>query len=201
LGFGRDRVEIVMHQFVNLFRDGVPVRMSKRTGELVTFDELLDEVGADAARYTLLRFSGDVPIDFDLGAVVRADRDNPVYYVQYSSARIAGIMRTATESGLAPTTVDDADLALLSTDAEQDLIRALAQYPEVVAVAAEERAPQRVARFAERTAEHFHRFYTECQVVGPDQALSTARYWLVVAARLTLANALGLLGVSAPERM
>ncbi len=200
-GYGQDRIEVVLYQFVNLFRDGEPVRMSKRTGEIVTFDELLDEVGPDAARYTLLRYSGDVAIDFDLGAVVRADRDNPVYYVQYSSARIAGIMRTATGSGLQPTSVDDADLTLLATDAEQQLIRVLSQYPEVVAVAAQERAPQRVARFAERTAEHFHRFYTECQVVGPDRELSTARYWLVVASRLTLENALGLLGVSAPERM
>jgi arginyl-tRNA synthetase len=201
LGYGRDRVEVVLYQFVNLFRDGEPVRMSKRTGDIVTFDELLDEVGADAARYTLLRYSGDVAIDFDLGAVVRADRDNPVYYVQYSSARIAGIMRTATSSGLRPVSVDDADLALLATDAEQDLIRVLSQYPEVVATAAAERAPQRVARYVERTAEQFHRFYTECQVVGPDEALSTARYWLVVATRQTVANALGLLGVSAPERM
>jgi arginyl-tRNA synthetase len=201
LGYGRERIEIVMHQFVNLFRAGQPVRMSKRTGEMVTFDELLDEVGADAARYTFLRYSADVPIDFDLAAVVQADRANPVYYVQYSSARIAGIMRTANEAGLAPTDVDAADLDLLDSPAEQELIRVLSEYPEVVALAADERAPQRVARYVERTAEQFHRFYTECQVVGPDEQLSTARYWLVVATRQTVVNALGLLGVTAPERM
>ena len=201
LGHGRDRIEIVMHQFVNLFRAGQPVRMSKRTGEMVTFDELLDEVGTDAARYTFLRYSGDVPIDFDLAAVVQADRANPVYYVQYSSARIAGIMRTANEAGLAPTDAADADLGLLDTPAEQALIRVLSEYPEVVALAADERAPLRVARYVERTAEQFHRFYTECQVVGPDPQLSTARYWLVVATRQTVVNALGLLGVTAPERM
>jgi arginyl-tRNA synthetase len=201
LGYGRERIEIVMHQFVNLFRAGQPVRMSKRTGAMVTFDELLDEVGTDAARYTFLRYSSDVPIDFDLAAVVQADRANPVYYVQYSSARIAGIMRTANEAGLAPADVADADLGLLNTHAEQELIRVLSEYPEVVALAADERAPQRVARYVERTAEQFHRFYTECQVVGPDAQLSTARYWLVVATRQTVVNALGLLGVSAPERM
>lgn len=200
-GYDRDRIEIVMHQFVNLFRGGSPVRMSKRTGEMVTFDELLDEVGADAARYTFLRYSRDVPIDFDLEAVVAADRTNPVYYVQYSSARIAGIMRTANDAGLSPTDVADADLGLLDSDAEQELIRVLAQYPEVVALAAAERAPQRIARFVERIAEQFHRFYTECQVVGHDQQLSTARYWLVVATQRTVVNALGLLGVTAPERM
>ena len=201
LGYGRDRIEIVMHQFVNLFRAGQPVRMSKRTGEMVTFDELLDEVGPDAARYTFLRYSSDVPIDFDLAAVVEADRANPVYYVQYSSARIAGIMRTANEAGLRPTDITDADLSLLDTPVEQELIRVLSEYPEVVSLAADERAPQRVARYVERTAEQFHRFYTECQVVGTDVQLSTARYWLVVATRQTVVNALGLLGVTAPERM
>jgi arginyl-tRNA synthetase len=175
--------------------------MSKRAGDIVTFDELLDEVGADAARYTLLRYSGDVAIDFDLATVVAADRANPVYYVQYSSARIAGIMRTANQAGLAPTDVADADVGLLDTPAEQELIRVLSVYPEVVALAADERAPQRVARYVERTAEQFHRFYTECQVVGNVVALSTARYWLVVATRQTVVNALGLLGVTAPERM
>jgi arginyl-tRNA synthetase len=201
LGYGRDRLEVVLYQFVNLFRAGEPVRMSKRAGDIVTFDELLDEVGADAARYTLLRYSGDVAIDFDLATVVAADRANPVYYVQYSSARIAGIMRTANQAGLAPTDVADADVGLLDTPAEQELIRVLSEYPEVVALAADERAPQRVARYVERTAEQFHRFYTECQVVGNDEALSTARYWLVVATRQTVVNALGLLGVTAPERM
>jgi arginyl-tRNA synthetase len=201
LGPGRDRVEIVMHQFVNLFRAGEPVRMSKRTGEMVTFDELLDEVGVDAARYTFLRYSSDVPIDFDLAAVVEADRDNPVYYVQYSSARIAGIMRTARARGVELPPVDAVDLSLLGAESEQELIRVLSTYPEVVAQAADERAPQRVARYAEAMAEQFHRFYTECQVLGPDEALTHARLWLVRAARQTLVNALGLLGVHAPERM
>jgi arginyl-tRNA synthetase len=110
-------------------------------------------------------------------------------------------MRTAREGGLDPDPVDTADLGLLRTTPEQDLIRVLSTYPEVVAIAAEERAPQRVTRYAESLAEHFHRFYTECKVVGPDHALSSARYWLVEATRQTLVYALGLLGVTAPNRM
>jgi arginyl-tRNA synthetase len=200
-GFGRDRVEFVVHQFVNLFRDGQPVRMSKRTGDLVTFDELIDEVGPDAARYTFLRFSSDVTIDFDIAEVVRQDRENPVYYVHYSHARIAGIMRTATERGVQPGTADDAQLQRLLHPTEEELVRRIGEFPEVVEYAAGERAPHRVARYAEELAEAFHRFYTECTVVSDDSELTTARYWLCVATRQTLVNALGLLGVSAPERM
>ncbi len=194
-------VEVVLHQFVNLTRGGEVVRMSKRTGEMTTFDELIEEVGADAARYTFLRFSPDTTIDFDLAAVVREDRDNPVYYVQYSSARIAGIMRTATERGVEPGNIESARLDLLTHGSEQELIRRIGAYPETVEVAATERAPHKVARYAEDLAEAFHKFYTECTVVGEDAELTRARYWLVVAARQTLVNALALLGVNAPERM
>jgi arginyl-tRNA synthetase len=194
-------VEVIIGQLVNLLRAGEAVRMSKRAGELVDFDELLDEVGPDAARYTFLRFSLDVNMDFDIAEVVRQDRENPVYYVQYSHARIAGIMRTATERGVRPGTVGEADLGQLAHPAEEELIRRIGTYPEVVRYAAEQRAPHRIARYAEELAEAFHKFYTECQVVGDDEALTRARYWLCVAARQTLVNALGLLGVSAPERM
>jgi arginyl-tRNA synthetase len=195
------RVEIIIGQLVSLYRGGEAVRMSKRTGELVTFDELIDEVGADAARYTFLRTSLDVTQDFDIDQVVRQDRENPVYYVQYSHARIAGIMRTATERGVMPGALDDARLDLLTHDTEEELIRRIAAYPETVAFAAGDRAPHRIAHYAEGLAEAFHRFYTECQVVGPDADLTRARYWLCVAARQTLVNALALLGVSAPDRM
>jgi arginyl-tRNA synthetase len=194
-------IEVIIGQMVNLFREGEAVRMSKRTGELVTFDELIEEVGPDAARYTFLRTSLDVTLAFDIAEVVRQDRENPVYYVQYSHARIAGIMRTATERGIEPGTVQDAPLDLLTHDTEEELIRRIATFPEVVEYAAEERAPHKVARFAEELAEGFHRFYTECQVVSDDEALTRARYWLCVATRQTLVNALGLLGVSAPDRM
>ncbi|MBA2530332.1 MAG: arginine--tRNA ligase [Euzebyales bacterium] len=200
-GADPSRVEIILHQFVNLYRGGEVVRMSKRTGDMISFDELIDEVGVDAARYTFLRFSSDVVIDFDIAEVVRQDRENPVYYVQYSHARIAGIMRTATERGVVPGRVADAPLHLLTHDTEEELIRRIGTYPETVAYAASERAPHRLARYAEELAEGFHRFYTECQVVGDDPELTRARYWLCVAVRQTLVNALGLLGVGAPERM
>ena len=194
-------IEVIIGQLVNLFREGEAVRMSKRTGDMVTFDELIEEVGPDAARYTFLRTSLDVTLAFDIAEVIKQDRENPVYYVQYSHARIAGIMRTATERGVSPETVDDAALDLLVHDTEEELIRRIATFPEVVEYAAGERAPHKVARFAEELAEGFHRFYTECQVLSDDEALTRARYWLCVATRQTLVNALGLLGVSAPDRM
>lgn len=200
-GLPPGHLEVVLHQFVNLYRDGEVVRMSKRSGDIVTFDELIEEVGADAARYTLLRFSPDVTIDFDIAAVVRQHRENPVYYVQYSHARIAGIMGTATDRGVVPDTVDDAELGRLTHPAEEELIRRIGAYPETVASAAELRAPHRVAHYAEDLAEGFHKFYTECQVVGDDAELTRARFWLCVATRQTLVNALSLLGVSAPDRM
>ena len=201
LGGDGSHVEVLIGQLVNFLRGGEPVRMSKRAGEMVTFDDLIDEVGPDAARYTFLRTSIDQTLDFDLAEVVRQDRENPVYYVQYSHARIASIMRTATERGVEPGSADDAPLHLLVHPTEDELIRRIGTFPEVVAYAARERAPHRVARYAEELAEAFHRFYTECTVLGDDPGLTTARYWLCVAARQTLVNALGLLGVSAPDRM
>ena len=200
-GLQPEQVEIIIGQLVNLLRDGQPVRMSKRTGELVTFDELIDEVGPDAARYTFLRTSLDVTLDFDIAEVVKQERENPVYYIQYSHARIAGIMRRATEKGVVPGNVADAPLELLTHDLEAELIRRIGAYPETVEYAAEERAPHKIAYFAESLAEAFHRFYTECTVVSDDEALTRARYWLCVATRQTLVNALGLLGVRAPDRM
>jgi arginyl-tRNA synthetase len=194
-------VEVVIGQLVNLLREGEAVRMSKRTGEGITFDEVIDEVGADAARYTYLRTSIDTTLDFDLARVVEQDKANPVHYINYSYARISGIARTAAERGFDPGAVDEADLGLLGHDTELELIRRIDALPEVVARAAEDRAPHRVARYAEDLADAFHRFYTECQVLGEDEALSRARYWLCEAARISVAAALGLLGVTPRERM
>lgn len=201
MGLAEDWIEVVVGQLVNLFRAGQVVKMSKRTGEMITFDELIEEVGPDAARYTFLRQSLDTTLDFDIAQVVKQDRENPVYYVQYSSARIAGIMRTATERGVVPGELEEARLDLLAHDAEAELIRRIGTYPETVAYAAAERAPHKVARYVEDLAEGFHRFYTECQVLGEDEHLTRARYWLCVAARQTVVNGLALLGVRAPERM
>ncbi|MGI8574231.1 MAG: arginine--tRNA ligase [Egibacteraceae bacterium] len=201
LGGDGSHVEVLIGQLVIFLRDGEPVRMSKRTGALVTLDELADDIGVEAARYALLRQSTDTALEIDLAEVVRQERDNPVYYVQYSSARIAGIIRMAHEREVDVGTLSDAELKLLVHPTEQELIRRVGQWPETVVYAARERAPHRVARYAESLAEAFHRFYTECTVLGEDETLTRARYWLVEAVRQTLVNALGLLGVDAPERM
>lgn len=201
LGFDPDAVEIVLYQFVTLLRAGELVRMSKRAGDIVTLDELLDEVGVDATRFTLLSRSNDSPIDFDIELVKRQTMDNPVYYVQYGHARIASILRLAEERGIALRPVEEADLSLLSTEAEADLLKAIAELPAQVREAAELRAPHRLTYFAQELASRFHRFYTECRVVTEDEALTQARLWLATAAKRSIGNVLALLGVSAPEVM
>ncbi|MFA9430116.1 arginine--tRNA ligase [Egicoccus sp. AB-alg2] len=202
LGIPRDRVEIRIGQLVNLLRGGEPVRMSKRTGEMIALDEVVDEVGADVTRYHFLRQGLDTMVDFDLEVVAQQSMENPVYYVQYAHARINSLVRTADERGFDHGTIADANLARLTHPAELELLTAMAQLPIVVDDAAELRATQRLARYAEDLAGTFHRFYTECRVlVEGDDELGRARYWLAVAAKQVLANALGLLRVTAPERM
>jgi arginyl-tRNA synthetase len=213
LGIPRDRVEVRIGQMVNLLRDGQPVRMSKRAGDIVTIDEVLDEVGPDVARYHFLRVGLDTTLDFDLTAVAQQSMENPVYYVQYAHARIHSLVRTADERGFDHGPIEDADLSLLTHPAELELLAAMAQLPIVVAEAGELRATQRLARYAEDLAGTFHRFYTECRILAPEDparsaadqaaldALGRARYWLAVAAKQVLANALALLRVSAPDRL
>jgi arginyl-tRNA synthetase len=202
LGIPEDRVEIRIGQLVNLLRGGEPVRMSKRAGELVTLDEVVEEVGTDVTRYHFLRQGLDTTVDFDLEVVASQSMENPVYYVQYAHARISSLIRTADERGFDHGAVEDANLLRLDHPAEHELLRALARLPLEVAEAAELRATQRLARHAEELAGTFHRFYTECRVlVEGDEELGRARYWLAVAARRALADALALLRVSAPERM
>lgn len=212
LGLEPDTVEIRIGQLVNLLRDGRAVRLSKRAGEMITLDEALDEVGADVARYHFLRQNLDTTIDLDLSVVAERSMDNPVYYVQYAHARVASVLRQADERGFDPGAPEDADLALLTHPAERVLLRAMSSLPHVVADAAEARATQRLTRYAEELAGTFHRFYAECRVLQDDPeadeatragmaASSRARYWLVTAAKQVLANALGILRVSAPERM
>jgi arginyl-tRNA synthetase len=212
LGFDPDTVEIRIGQLVNLLRDGEAVRLSKRAGEMITLDEALAEVGADVARYHFLRQNLDTTIDLDLAVVSEQSMDNPVYYVQYAHARVASVLRQADERGFDPGAAADADLSLLTHPAERVLLRAMSSLPHVVADAAEARATQRLTRYAEDLAATFHRFYAECRVLDDDPdadeatraamlASSRARYWLVTAAKQVLANALGILRVSAPERM
>ncbi|MBN2847861.1 MAG: arginine--tRNA ligase [Coriobacteriia bacterium] len=213
------KLEVIIGQMVNLFRNGEVVRMSKRTGEMVTFEDLLDEVGADAARYFFLRRSTDQPLDFDIGLAKERSSDNPVFYVQYAHARICSILRKAAGADTADESVDvaaiaagiaadDTALALLGSEpetlageAELALLRKLAEFPEVVALAARQRAPHKLTTYAEDLAAAFHGFYTHCQVVVDDPALRSARLALADASRIVLARALGLLGVSAPQRM
>jgi arginyl-tRNA synthetase len=193
--------EFLIGQLVNLVRGGEQVRMSKRAGDYVTFDDLIDEVGKDPARYTMLRYSIDAPIDFDLEAVTRQSMDNPVYYVQYAHARIASVLRTGREQGFEPLPVEQADLGLLTHPTEAALLRQLAGFEELVLLATVQRAPHRLTRYAEDLAASFHRFYGEARVLSDDRELSSARWWLCVATRQVLANTLALAGVEAPERM
>ena len=196
-----DTTEIIIGQLVSLVRAGQPARMSKRAGDIVTVDDLIDEVGKDAFRYTMLRTSVDTPMEFDVEAVTRQSMDNPVYYVQYAHARISSVLRQGRETGFTALPLEEADLGLLDHPMEAALLRRLAAFEELVLVAAVQRAPHRLTRYAEDLAAAFHRFYAECRVLGDDHALSSARWWLVNATRQVLANTLGLIGVDAPERM
>jgi arginyl-tRNA synthetase len=196
-----DTVEFLISQLVSLVRAGQPARMSKRAGDIATVDDLLDEVGKDAFRYTMLRFSLDAPIEFDVEAVTRQSLDNPVYYVQYAHARISSVIRQGNEIGFSPLPVEEADLGLLTHPMEAALLRRLAAYEELVLTAARQRAPHRLTRYAEDLAAAFHRFYGECRVLTDDHALSSARWWLVDSTKRVLANTLALIGVDAPERM
>ncbi len=205
--FGDDpdeTLEIVIGQMVNLLRDGHPLRISKRAGSLLTLGDLVDAIGVDGARYALVRYSIDSTIDIDLDLWARASSDNPVYYVQYAHARLASILRNAADLGVTPS-LDRFDPALLDHDREGDLLRALADFPRIVASAADLREPHRVARYLEDTAALFHKFYDSCRVLpyGDEEAapVHRARLILVDATRIVFAKGLALLGVSAPDRM
>ena len=204
--------EVVIGQMVNLFRDGVAVRMSKRTGEMVTFEELIDEVGVDATRYLMLSRSTDQTIDFDIAQAKKQDSSNPVYYVQYAHARICSLLRKAAaargisdEQGpdaLAEALIArDADLSALVDDAELALARKIDEFPELAAGCARDLAPFRITHYAQDLASTFHQFYTQCHVLTDDDVLTAARLFAADATRRVLRNALGLLGVSAPEKM
>jgi arginyl-tRNA synthetase len=198
-------LEILIGQMVNLVRDGRPLRMSKRAGTVVTIDDLVEAIGVDASRYALARFSSDSNIDLDLDLWAKQSSDNPVYYVQYAHARVASILRNGADQGLVPAEGNEFDPSLLSDEKEGELLRALAEFPRVVAAAAQLREPHRVARYLEETAASYHRFYDSCRVLpmGDEEPndLHRARLLLVAATRTVLANGLRLLGVSAPERM
>ncbi|MCW2498493.1 MAG: arginine--tRNA ligase [Frankiales bacterium] len=197
-------LEILIGQLVNLLRDGEPLKMSKRAGTVITLEDLVEAIGVDAARYALVRSSADSQLDIDLDLWARKTSDNPVFYVQYAATRAASVLRNAADLGL--TVDDDADLTLLTHPRENDLLLALAEFPSVVATAAELREPHRVARYLEeKVAKSAQRFWDDCQVLpkGDEPVADTTapRLLLWKATRTVLENGLGLLGVTAPERM
>jgi arginyl-tRNA synthetase len=194
---------LLIGQMVNVMRDGIAVKMSKRAGTYVDFDTVVQAVGVDAARYSLVRSSMDSDLTLDVDLVTRHDPENPVFYVQYAHARIASLLRNAADLGI--DRGETYDPALLSHEREGDLLRALGELPRIVRSATELDAPHRVARYLEELAGVYHRFYDACRVLpgesGPEPEVTRARLWLCAATRTVLANGLGLLGVSAPERM
>lgn len=199
-----ETLEILIGQMVKMLKDGEEVKLSKRAGTIVTLEELIEEVGVDAARYTLIRHPVDSPMTLDLDLISRASNDNPVFYVQYAHARISGVLRNAVQVGI-EWQAADFDPSLLDHDRENDLLGMLAEYPRIVGTAAELREPHRVPRYLEDLATSYHRFYDLCRVLPrgdePLEPIHIARLWLCGATRQVLSNGLGLCGVEAPERM
>ena len=193
-----DRLQILLGQLVTLRRGDVPVRLSKRSGDIITLREVVDEVGADACRFFFLSRSADAQMDFDLELAKRQSSENPVYYVQYAYARIAGVLKNAAERG-----IDDrsADVSLLTHPAELALLRAMLRFPETVELIVTHLEPHHLPHYAQELATAFHAFYTECRIITEDEMLSRARLRLVAAARIVLGRTLALMGMSSPEQM
>jgi arginyl-tRNA synthetase len=203
LGHDADELEIAIVQLVDLLKDGEPVRISKRAGNVIELRDVIAEVGADAARLTYLLQSIDSRQTVDLGVVASQGMDNPVFYVQMAHARIHGIARKAAEAGAVRAPLADVDLSLLTHERELDVLRSLSELPDVVRTAAADRAPHRITTWVRELAGTFHGFYHDCYVMGEgiDPALTQARLWLVESARIGLSIGLDLLGVSAPESL
>lgn len=199
LGYNPDQLEILILQMVSLYRNGELVKMSKRTGQSVTLNELIEEVGTDAARFFFVMRSIDSQLDFDLTLATEKSNENPVYYIQYAHARICSIFRQLKEAGIEE--APEADYSLLTDPSEAELIKKLGEYPELIASAAKERAVHRVAHYVHELAGLFHSFYNQCRILGVDPEVQQARIKLVKATQHVLRHALNILGVSAPERM
>lgn len=199
--FDPDKLEILLLQMVALFRDGEMVKLSKRTGDTVTLDELIEEVGVDASRYFFLMRSLDSQLDFDINLAKSRSNDNPVYYIQYAHARIHSIYNQVREAGIAFGDYSETDFTTLTSEMELELIKKLAEYPEEVVQSAEHRAPHRIARYLYDLASMFHSFYRQGRIIGVDPALQQARLGLITAIALVLRQGLGILGISAPEKM
>jgi len=199
LGHDSEKLTVLLLQMVALYRGGELVKMSKRTGQSVTLNELMEEVGTDAARYFFLMRSLDSQLDFDLDLAKKKSNDNPVYYIQYAHARICSIFRQCKETGLSLS--NKPELSLLTDESELDLIKKIEEYPEEIERAARDYAPQRIARFSYDLASAFHSFYNKCRIVGVEPKLAEARLALVTVTAHVIRHSLGILGVSAPEQM
>ena len=201
LGFDANNLEIMLLQMVRLYRNGDIVKLSKRTGETITLRELMDEVGTDAARYFFCMRSLDSQLDFDMTLATEKSNENPVYYIQYAYARISSIARQLAEAGIEAVPTSELKLDTLVAPEELALIKKMGEYPELLARAARERAVHSVATYAYELAGLFHSFYNQCRILGVDKDVQQARIALVKAVGHTIRHALGILGVSAPERM
>jgi arginyl-tRNA synthetase len=198
LGVNPERLEVVISQMVTLRRGDELVRVSKRSGDIITLREVVEEVGADACRFFFLSRSADSQMDFDLELAKRESADNPVYYVQYAHARIASILRLARQRGI---DYGDGDVSLLTAEPELTLIRKMLLLPEIVEVVTHTLEPHHLTYYAQDLATVFHSFYKQCRVISKDKTLTKARLKLVAAAKITLANTLHLMGMTAPEKM
>jgi arginyl-tRNA synthetase len=198
LGIDPERLQIIIHQMVTLKRGGELVRISKRTGDLITLEEVMNEVGVDACRFLLLARNASSQMDFDMELAKKQSQENPVYYVQYAHARISSIMRLVEEKNINFT---DGDTGLLTAEPELTLIRKLLNFPELIEMATITSEPHHLAYYAQELATTFHAFYKECRVVTDDEALTKARIKLVLASKIVLAKTLHLMGMTAPERM
>ncbi len=198
---GSHRLVVVLMQLVNLMQDGKPVRMSKRSGKTIALHDLLDEISVDAARYFFNSRAATTPLDFDLDLAVRQDGENPVYYVQYAHARICSLLARLAEEGAVVPAAETVDAGVMTTPEELALMKALAQYPQEIHLAARDYDPSRINRYLVSLAGDFHRFYNACRIKGEEPAVLGARLKLADSVRQVLANGLNLLGVSAPEKM
>lgn len=198
---GSERLEIVLMQLVRMMQGGEVVRMSKRTGKSLTLSDLLDEIPVDAARFFFNSRAAETQMEFDLDLAVKQDSENPLYYVQYAHARICSVIKSATENGHALPNVEDVDLTVLTENDEKALIRVIAQLPEEIISAANDRDPSQMNKYGVSLAAQFHRFYNSCRVNDAEPAIRDARLMLCKAAAQTIKNVLGMIGVDAPEHM
>lgn len=201
LGNDPKKLVVLIAQMVSLFQNGEKMKMSKRTGKAVTMEDLMEEVGLDAIRYFFTMRSMDSHLDFDMDLAISTSNENPVFYVQYAHARICSIFRQAEEQGIELLPLESVDLSKLSTEHEFDLLRKMGEFPQEIAEAAEQYAPHRLIRYVYEVASLFHSYYRADRVITEDAAQTQARFALLAAARITIANALRLVGVSAPDRM